>query len=148
MLGLWLGLGRRGEDEAPPSSEEESSRPGEELKSTAIPGLEGGPVGFAQAASAGGACHFGRGAISGGGFEVGASAFEVGIMTQPLAFRAWRPWSGAFETHSADRPQWSSTVAACFAPAARTPEVLPGINAASAATAAIGVFGGAVALAL
>ena len=78
---------------------------------------------------------------------MGASAFEVGIMTQPLAFRAWRPWSGAFETHSADRPQWSSTVAACFAPAARTPEVLPGINAALAATAAIGVLGGAVALA-
>ena len=100
MLGLWLGLGRRGEDEAPPSSEEESSRPGEELKSTAISGLEGGPVGFAQAASAGGACHFGRGAISGGGFEVGARAFEAGIMTQPLAFRAWPPWSGAFETHS------------------------------------------------
>ena len=78
---------------------------------------------------------------------MGARAFEVGIMPQPLAFGAWPPWSGAFETHSADRPQWSSTVAACFAPAARTPD-LPGINAASAATAAIGVFGGAVALAL
>ena len=114
-------------DEPLASSEPESGE-GEGLtctfhhsRRTAAPG----PFGFAGAASAAGDCGFARGV---GAFETRAN------MPEPLAFfcAGPPPWTGAVGSHS--------TVAACFAPAARA--------AVLAATAAVDVPGGAVALAL